>query len=112
MAMTEARIREFFDAWNRHDVKSIMTFFTAEPTYLASFGPEADGTPFRGLEQVHEGVAAFFATSRTPTTRIFGSSLLMSVAPRSGRSPGRAQTGHTSPIAGATCSSLRATRSG
>jgi ketosteroid isomerase-like protein len=57
-------LTEFFDAWNDHDVERIMSFFAPECSYLASFGPEADGTAFRGTQAVRDGVSAFLSTFR------------------------------------------------
>ena len=60
--MTEARLYDFFTAWNAHDVDLILTFFTADGAYFASIGPDNDGTPFRGIDEVRRGVSAFLAT--------------------------------------------------
>lgn len=60
--MTESRLRDFFDAWNAHDVDRIVTFFTPDGAYNASIGPDNDGTPFNGIDEVRRGVGAFLAT--------------------------------------------------
>jgi ketosteroid isomerase-like protein len=60
--MTETRLREFFDAWNGHDAEAAMIFFAEDCAYLASFGPEPDGTAFRGRDAVADGVRRFLAT--------------------------------------------------
>jgi hypothetical protein len=60
--MTPRRMEEFFAAWNAHDVERIAGFFTSDGAYLASIGPDDDGTAFRGIEDVRRGVAAFLST--------------------------------------------------
>lgn len=60
--MTDARLHDFFAAWNAHDVDRIVTFFTADGAYFASIGPDDDGTAFRGIDEVRRGVSAFLAT--------------------------------------------------
>ena len=59
--MTNDRLRRFFDAWNDHDVESIVDFFTADGAYFASIGPDDEGTAFRGTAELRRGVAAFLA---------------------------------------------------
>ena len=59
--MTNDRLRRFFDAWNDHDVESIVGYFTADGSYFASIGPHDEGTAFRGTAELHRGVAAFLA---------------------------------------------------
>jgi ketosteroid isomerase-like protein len=60
--MTVERLNAFFDAWNAHDVDRVVSFFTADGVYNASIGPEDDGTPFRGVDEVRRGVSAFLST--------------------------------------------------
>ena len=62
--MTNDRLRRFFDAWNDHDVETIVSHFTADGAYFASIGPEDEGTAFRGTEDLRRGVAAFLGTYR------------------------------------------------
>jgi hypothetical protein len=57
--MTEERLSGFFEAWNKHDVERAVAFFTPDGMYLASWGPDDDGTVFRGIEEVRRGVQAF-----------------------------------------------------
>lgn len=59
--MTTQRLTDFFDAWNAHDVETIVSYFTADGAYFASIGPEDEGTAFRGTDEVRRGVAAFLA---------------------------------------------------
>lgn len=60
--MTPARLEDFFAAWNAHDVERVVSFFTTDGAYLASIGPDDDGTAFRGIREVRRGVAAFLGT--------------------------------------------------
>ena len=60
--MTVERLNAFFDAWNAHDVDRIVSFFTDDGAYHASIGPDDDGTPFRGVDEVRRGVSAFLNT--------------------------------------------------
>jgi len=57
--MTNDRLRRFFDAWNEHDVESIVDYFTEDGAYFASIGPDDTGTAFRGTDELRRGVAAF-----------------------------------------------------
>jgi hypothetical protein len=59
--MTIDFLDQFTRAWNEHDVDAIMEFFDDECTYLASFGPEKDGTTYRGRDAVRAGVIAYLA---------------------------------------------------
>lgn len=60
--MTADRLRAFFDAWNAHDVETIVSYFTPDGAYYASIGPDDAGTAFRGTDEVRRGVAAFLGT--------------------------------------------------
>jgi ketosteroid isomerase-like protein len=57
--MTEERLLEALDAWNKQDVELIISYFSDDATYHASFGPEPYGRSFSGKEKVREGVEAF-----------------------------------------------------
>jgi ketosteroid isomerase-like protein len=59
--MTPERLRSFFDLWNAHDVDGIVEYFTADGVYMASIGPDDDGTAFKGHTALRQGVAGFFA---------------------------------------------------
>ena len=59
---TVERLAEFFAACNAHDTERIAGFFTADGLYLASFGPEDDGTTYRGADEVRRGFEGFFDT--------------------------------------------------
>ena len=58
---TPDRLRTFFDAWNAHDVETIVSYFTPDGAYLASIGPDDPGTAFHGTDELRRGVAAFLA---------------------------------------------------
>jgi ketosteroid isomerase-like protein len=60
--MTVERMHDFFDAWDAHDVERIVAFFTRDGEYLASAGPDDDGTAFRGIDEVRRGVSAFLSS--------------------------------------------------
>ena len=58
--MTEARLLEALDAWNSHDVETVMKYMTDDATYHASVGTDLYGRTYRGRKQVREGVQRFF----------------------------------------------------
>ena len=60
--MTSQRLQRFFDAWNDHDVETIVSYFTPGGAYFASIGPDDEGTAFRGSDEVRRGVSAFLAS--------------------------------------------------
>lgn len=59
-SLTSERLEDFFDACNDHDVDRIGDFFTSDGVYLASVGPDDDGTVFRGVDEIRRGFASFF----------------------------------------------------
>lgn len=60
--MDEERLAQFSAAWTAQDLDAVMAFFAEDCVYLASFGPERDGTAFRGRDAVREGIRAFMDT--------------------------------------------------
>lgn len=60
--MTSDRLHSFFDAWNDHDVETIVSYFTPDGAYHASIGPGDRGTSFCGTEELRRGVSAFLST--------------------------------------------------
>jgi uncharacterized protein (TIGR02246 family) len=58
----EAHLERFFEACNAHDIDRIAGFFTPDGVYLASIGPDSDGTSFRGVDAVRRGFRSFFDT--------------------------------------------------
>ena len=62
--MREANVtvlRQITDAFNRHDLDAIMSFFTDDAVFLSPRGPEPVGRRFEGWAAVREGLAARFA---------------------------------------------------
>ena len=55
-------LQPFADAWNRHDVDSLMSFMTEDCVFEASAGPEVCGTRYVGRESVRTGFAEVWAT--------------------------------------------------
>ena len=62
--MSEANatvLRQITDAFNRHDLDAIMSFFTDDAVFLSPRGPEPVGRRFEGKDAVREGLAARFS---------------------------------------------------
>jgi steroid delta-isomerase-like uncharacterized protein len=55
-------LEAFADAWNRHDVDTLMWFMSEDCVFEASAGPDACGTRFAGREAVRAGFAEVWAT--------------------------------------------------
>lgn len=55
-------LREFADAWNRHDIDALMSFMTEDCVFEASAGPDVFGTRHAGRESVRAGFAEVWAT--------------------------------------------------
>ena len=51
-------LEAFLEAWNRHEIDSIMTFMCDDCIYEASAGPDSWGRRFEGKEQVGQAFAA------------------------------------------------------
>lgn len=62
--MTERHLLEFFEACNSGDIDAIAGFFTDDAEYYGSIGPDNDGTVFRGIEGVRDGMSAFLGSYR------------------------------------------------
>ena len=60
--ITPEWLQAFADAWNRHDVDSLMSFMTDDCVFEASAGPEVCGTRFEGREAVRAGYADVWKT--------------------------------------------------
>jgi ketosteroid isomerase-like protein len=56
----EAALREFLEAFNRHDLDAIMGFFTDDCVLETPGGPDPWGTRCSGPAGVREGLAARF----------------------------------------------------
>jgi steroid delta-isomerase-like uncharacterized protein len=48
-------LQAFADAWNRHDVESLMSFMTDDCVFESSAGEDTCGTRFEGAEAVRKG---------------------------------------------------------
>jgi len=55
-------LQSFADAFNAHDIKTIMSHMTDDCVFEASAGPDADGQRFVGQEQVKKAFEDVFAT--------------------------------------------------
>ena len=56
----QARLERFAEAWNAHDVDTLMACMAADCEFLSSAGPDACGTAYRGREAVRAGYSAVF----------------------------------------------------
>ncbi|HSJ71636.1 MAG TPA: nuclear transport factor 2 family protein [Acidimicrobiia bacterium] len=53
-------LADHIDAWNRHDLESLMSLFAEDCVFEASGGEEVCGTRFEGYREVKEAFAAVF----------------------------------------------------
>ncbi len=58
--VTEATLKGFLEAFNRHDVDAIMGFFAEDCTMDGPRGPDPWGTRLRGKAEVRRGILARF----------------------------------------------------
>ena len=58
--VTEKFLQSFADAFNRHDIKAIMTHMTGNCVFEASAGPDSNGQKFVGQEQVRKAFLDVF----------------------------------------------------
>ena len=61
-AVTEAFLRAFTDAWNRHDIDALMSAMTDDCVFEGAAGPELCGTRYAGREAVRVGFAQAWTT--------------------------------------------------
>ncbi|HUI23652.1 MAG TPA: nuclear transport factor 2 family protein [Nitrososphaerales archaeon] len=57
----EGMLRAFLDAFNRHDLDDIMSYFTEDCTFDMPKGSNPFGTRYQGKEGVREGLASRFS---------------------------------------------------
>ena len=57
----EPMLRAFLDAFNRHDLDDIMSYFTEDCRFDMPRGPNPFGTRYRGKAGVREGLASRFS---------------------------------------------------
>ena len=55
MSVSTADLQAFADAWNRHDIETLMRFMTDDCVFEASAGPDVSGTRYVGTEAVRAG---------------------------------------------------------
>ena len=55
MSVSIADLQAFAEAWNRHDIESLMQFMTDDCVFESSAGPHACGTRYDGKEAVRAG---------------------------------------------------------
>lgn len=72
-----ACLERFADAWNAHDLNTLMDCMSADCEFFSSAGPTASGTIYRGRDAVRAGYAAVFesfpdATWKNPRHFIAG----------------------------------------
>lgn len=75
LATTVAVIRQFNEAFNRHDIQAIMTMMTEDCVFENTY-PSPDGTRLEGQEAVRTAFAQFFQSSpqaKFKTEEIFAS---------------------------------------
>lgn len=58
--ITVETMKEVLDAFNRHDLDAIMSYFSEDCTFDFPRGPEYYGQRFVGKQQVREGLASRF----------------------------------------------------
>ena len=61
MEPTAGTLKAIADAFNRHDLDAIMTFFTDDAVFESPRGPDPWGRRFEGKAAVRTGLAARFA---------------------------------------------------
>jgi steroid delta-isomerase-like uncharacterized protein len=57
VSVTIADLQAFADAWNRHDLETLISFMTDDCVFEASSGPEVCGTRYVGRQAVRAGYA-------------------------------------------------------
>ncbi len=57
---TVATLKAFLEAFNRHDLNAIMSFFAEDCVFDSPRGPNPNGRRYAGKEQVRQGLGARF----------------------------------------------------
>jgi steroid delta-isomerase-like uncharacterized protein len=60
--VTTELLQAFADAWNRHDIDTLMSYMSADCVFEASAGAEIFGTRYAGREAVRDGFIEVWAT--------------------------------------------------
>lgn len=58
--VTEATLQAVLDAFNRHDLDAIMSYFSDDAVFESARGPDPWGTRFEGRDAVRAGLAKRF----------------------------------------------------
>lgn len=83
-------LEQVLDAFNRHDLDAIMSFFADDCALEMPRGPDPWGRRLIGKAQVREGLASRFAGIPMSTMEMIGTlPAATSLASQSGRSPAR-----------------------
>lgn len=61
--ITTATLAAFSDAWNRHDVDTLMSFMSDDCVFQAAAGPDACGARHAGRDAVRKAFAATWAAA-------------------------------------------------
>jgi len=54
-------LEKFADAWNRHDIDSLMSFMAEDCAFETSAGPDACGSRYEGRDAVRAGFTDVWA---------------------------------------------------
>ena len=60
--VTTETLQAFAEAWNRHDIDSLMSFMTDDCVFESSAGPDVSGTRYVGRQAVRAGFSQVWAT--------------------------------------------------
>ena len=60
--MNNEDLQTYSDAWNEHDIDTIMAYMTDDCVFESSSGPDKCGTLYKGREEVRVGFAEAWAT--------------------------------------------------
>ena len=60
--MTEAKLREYMQAWASRDVTMVMSLMTEDCVFHASGGPDVMGRTHSGQDEVRAAIETFFET--------------------------------------------------
>lgn len=53
--INEQDLQNFAEAWNRHDLQTLMSFMSEDCIFQLSSGPDVDGTRYTGYTEVEKG---------------------------------------------------------
>ena len=60
--VTVGFLKDFADAWNRHDIEDLMSFMTDDCVFQFSTGPDMDGVRHEGHQKVREAYQLILST--------------------------------------------------